>query len=116
MTFWERKALAQKSYRPAKWDMAVDSDKLRTQLFDDNHIPKDVEEWRYDVPVPLKKGGTLMANVLIKRSKSVGDRQCRGGRGHRMFIQCPACVKEGVHNPIPIGRLHQHYGYKHADK
>jgi hypothetical protein len=114
MTYKERSALSLKHYRPANLDMAVNCDKLRKQLVNGTHIPKDMNEWRYDVYVPMRHGGTVIANVLIKSSKSIGDKKCRGGRGHRLFIQCPACASEAISNPIPVGRLHQHYGYKHS--
>jgi len=116
MTWQERRKLSLASYRPSVWAMAIDSEKLRLAIAGATHgrIPKDREGWLFDVSVPLRNGERIIANILVKASKSIGDKQCRGGRGHRLFIQCPACAKVAVSNPIPIGRLHQHYGYRHT--
>lgn len=110
---WKQKVeIAHKAYRPYNGKFAIDVKRLRMDLFGEDRIPK--EKWgSYRIEVfNTRKESLGLQTIFLNASKSVGDMQTRGGRGHRMLILCPACGLD-AENQIPVGRLHQHYGYKH---
>jgi hypothetical protein len=113
MNWKERSAKAHAAFRPSNQHWALDVTRLRNDLFPNakGKIPKHMDD-SFSVEVFNTKGVSLgRLGIRVIPSNSVGKKQCRGGRGHRMFVQCPGCV--GCARMIPVGRLHQHYAYAH---
>ena len=118
LTWQQRQDIAFRAFRPCNYKFAINVSRLRMSLFSDNRVPKDLRKWFNSIAVYNTKHQFMgLLNIEVRASKSVGEKQTRGGRGHRMWVQCPACAREDGMEPvmIPVGRLHQHYGYKHQE-
>lgn len=108
MSYQQKQAAALKCYRQPKWEAKVDVKALRIKLFGENRVPNEVSNSPFrNVPLVNEKGFIIaITDVFVIQFGTAK----RGGRGHRMFIYCPLC-----NTRMPVGRLHQHYGYKHPD-